>query len=522
MAFSLTGHRGAANTKTTGTTLAMTVSGANIAAGALVIVRAVTDNQGLVNGATTAHSITDSQSNTYTRIAEYTRTSGGAADGVTASIHYSVLTTGLTSGTDTITLTSQNVPSRALGADEFSAGTLGTPAGSGATGNGTTPAASLSGMTSRTWLYIGLAGREYTTADGFTQDTDYSDLTQIGTSGGGPVSNVSGPAGYRIYASSTGDTYDPSYTTAADWACVIAALYESSGAYTLTAAQGSVALSGQAAGLPAARKLSAEYGSFGETGEAASPLAGRLLTADYGALAETGQAAGLLADRLLTAEYGAYTLTGQAVGLIYSGTAKVLTAEYGAFTLTGQAAGLLVARKFSAEYGAFALTGQTAGLIYSGSAKVLTAEYGAFALTGQTAGLVVARKLSAAYETYTLSGQAAGLLFGRKLSAAYETYALTGQATGLLVGRKLVAVYGPFVLSGQATGLVAARLLTASYGSYTLTGIAATLLYSGELPEWLWMFMALVGRVPGAAMAGRAPGEAFTGRAPGEAFTVVE
>ena len=475
MAFSLTGHRGAANTKTTGTTLAMTVSGANIAAGALVIVRAVTDNQGLVNGATTAHSITDSQSNTYTRIAEYTRTSGGAADGVTASIHYSVLTTGLTSGTDTITLTSQNVPSRALGADEFSAGTLGTPAGSGATGNGTTPAASLSGMTSRTWLYIGLAGREYTTADGFTQDTDYSDLTQIGTSGGGPVSNVSGPAGYRIYASSTGDTYDPSYTTAADWACVIAALYESSGAYTLTAAQGSVALSGQAAGLPAARKLSAEYGSFGETGEAASPLAGRLLTADYGALAETGQAAGLLADRLLTAEYGAYTLTGQAVGLIYSGTAKVLTAEYGAF-----------------------------------------------ALTGQTAGLVVARKLSAAYETYTLSGQAAGLLFGRKLSAAYETYALTGQATGLLVGRKLVAVYGPFVLSGQATGLVAARLLTASYGSYTLTGIAATLLYSGELPEWLWMFMALVGRVPGAAMAGRAPGEAFTGRAPGEAFTVVE
>ena len=497
MAFSLTGHRGAANTKTTGTTLAMTVSGANIAAGALVIVRAVTDNQGLVNGATTAHSITDSQSNTYTRIAEYTRTSGGAADGVTASIHYSVLTTGLTSGTDTITLTSQNVPSRALGADEFSAGTLGTPAGSGATGNGTTPAASLSGMTSRTWLYIGLAGREYTTADGFTQDTDYSDLTQIGTSGGGPVSNVSGPAGYRIYASSTGDTYDPSYTTAADWACVIAALYESSGAYTLTAAQGSVALSGQAAGLPAARKLSAEYGSFGETGEAASPLAGRLLTADYGALAETGQAAGLLADRLLTAEYGAYTLTGQAVGLIYSGTAKVLTAEYGAFTLTGQAAGLLVARKFSAEYGAFALTGQTAGL-------------------------VVARKLSAAYETYTLSGQAAGLLFGRKLSAAYETYALTGQATGLLVGRKLVAVYGPFVLSGQATGLVAARLLTASYGSYTLTGIAATLLYSGELPEWLWMFMALVGRVPGAAMAGRAPGEAFTGRAPGEAFTVVE
>jgi hypothetical protein len=71
VAFSFVGERGNANTKTAGTTLAMTVANSNIAAGALVIVRCVTDNGSTGAGASTDHSVSDSQSNTYTRLIEY-------------------------------------------------------------------------------------------------------------------------------------------------------------------------------------------------------------------------------------------------------------------------------------------------------------------------------------------------------------------------------------------------------------------------------------------------------------------
>ncbi|MBI3933485.1 MAG: hypothetical protein HY316_02255, partial [Acidobacteria bacterium] len=85
-----------------------TVATANMAAGSVVVVWSATDNV-FSSGQTTTHSISDSASNSYTRACEYTYSPGGIqADGATISVFYSKLTTGLTSGSSTITLTTSN------------------------------------------------------------------------------------------------------------------------------------------------------------------------------------------------------------------------------------------------------------------------------------------------------------------------------------------------------------------------------------------------------------------------------
>jgi len=231
MAFSYVAHRGNANTKTVGTTLAVTVTG-TIAAGALVIARAVTDNVGASAGDTTSFSVADSQGNIYTRLAEHTQTGGSAVDGVTIGLFYSVLSTALTGSTDTITLTSANVPARAIAVEQFStAGLDGVTAATGATGTDTAPSVTNSGLASKTYLMLGETGWEHYTTDFSAGDADYTAYaTEVfGTAGGGPVANVAAAGGYRV-GTLTGDTFAATLANAADWACVIVGLYEAAGA----------------------------------------------------------------------------------------------------------------------------------------------------------------------------------------------------------------------------------------------------------------------------------------------------
>lgn len=188
------------------------------------------------------------------------------------------------------------------------------------------------------------------------------------------------------------------------------------GAYTLTAAQGSFALTGQAAGLRATRLVSAAQGSFSLSGQSAALKVGRKVTAAQGSFALTGQDAALRATRTVSAAVGSFTLTGQAANLRAT---RLLTAAYGTFTLTGQAANLVKgmpgAYTLTASQGSFALSGQSVGLI---AARHLAAGQGAFALTGQAAGLSVTRRIVAACGSFTLSGQAASLLYSGEVVGA--------------------------------------------------------------------------------------------------------
>lgn len=110
--------------------------------------------------------------------------------------------------------------------------------------------------------------------------------------------------------------------------------------YTLTADAGSFALSGQAAGLLAARRLAGDVGSVALSGQDAGLLAACRIDAGQGDIDVTGQAAGLLAARLLAGAHGVHALSGQDAGLSVGGAGYALTAEAGSFALAGQAGGL--------------------------------------------------------------------------------------------------------------------------------------------------------------------------------------
>lgn len=207
--------------------------------------------------------------------------------------------------------------------------------------------------------------------------------------------------------------------------------------------------------------LTAEQGSYALTGQAANTLYSRSMPADQGSYALTGQAAGLAKGVLLTADQGSYALSGQAANFAL---AYLLAAAQGSYALTGQSANTLYSRLLSAAQGSYALTGQDATLTYApAGAYSMPADQGSYALTGQDAAL----KLSAV------------------LAAAQGSYALTGQAATLTFGKVMAAAQGSYTLSGQAAAFSRTYALSAAFGSYTLSGQVATLTYAGLIAVFL-------------------------------------
>ena len=132
------------------------------------------------------------------------------------------------------------------------------------------------------------------------------------------------------------EAYDHSTTLAPKLQIV----YTAGSTYTLTAAQGSYTLSGQAAALAFGRLLTAAQGSYTLSWQAAVLTydgTTYTMTATQGSHALSGGDAVLTIGRLLTAAQGSYTLSGQALAVA---VARLLTAAQGSYTLTGQAAAL--------------------------------------------------------------------------------------------------------------------------------------------------------------------------------------
>lgn len=159
------------------------------------------------------------------------------------------------------------------------------------------------------------------------------------------------------------------------------------GSYTITAAQGSYALTGQSAALRAARQIAAAQGSYTLTGQAAALRRGLKITAAQGSYALTGNDAGLRHAFNLLAGQGAYVLTGQDATLTYvpaGGGNKVIKPEAGMYALTGQAAALRVDRRTTAAQGSYTLTGQD---ITFKRSYALQAGHGLYVVSGQDAAL---------------------------------------------------------------------------------------------------------------------------------------
>lgn len=235
MAFTSEGSVGTANSKTAGATLAVTVGGA-IAAGQLLAVFVAWDNNNTGTPddgpMSNQHSVIDSIGNIYTTVVSGQERAAGQATGAHGSIHLCRVQTAF-SGGETITArlcTGNNLTAKAMSVWEFSSDTSMvwssydrhfelTP--------GADPQSiSLSSLPSQEYLMLHVLAAEGPNTDAYTWDSDYTEITGDGTTGGTDASNMHVRGGFRI-ATLTSDTVNVSSDTAdRDYWQGLVAIYE--------------------------------------------------------------------------------------------------------------------------------------------------------------------------------------------------------------------------------------------------------------------------------------------------------
>lgn len=225
MTISYVGSAGTNQNKTAGTSIAISVS-TTVSAGDLLIISVGTDNSGTTQGETTSISVSDTQSNSYTRRAEYTKTSGGSGDGATVAIVECIVGTQLTTS-DTITITTANVVAKGVTAEVFSGTSLTYNHYAVTGGTGTSPSTSANGSSGKNCLFVGALSYENKPTN-YTEDTDsWTALGETGPSTGGPASCVAIAGGYKT-TTGAGETHDPTIVSA-DYAHAVVSWYEDSG-----------------------------------------------------------------------------------------------------------------------------------------------------------------------------------------------------------------------------------------------------------------------------------------------------
>lgn len=198
----------------------------NPAADSIVVVVCNSDNPDNAGPAeTTFHTITDDQGNSWTRLMEYQGT-GNANATLTTSVWASKLTSAIT-GNITCTLgSSRAVKNIVMSEFTVAAGNTFSLAGTDRTdGSSGTPSATISGLSSADYLYIGAVGTEGPSGDSFTDDGGFTQNARTGTTGGGAAGNGTLNSSRNISSATTGDTYAPSVTSR-DWVDIIVALEE--------------------------------------------------------------------------------------------------------------------------------------------------------------------------------------------------------------------------------------------------------------------------------------------------------
>jgi len=185
VAFSAVVVRGSAISSASGTTIPLNPS-ANLVVDKIIVVNCVTDNDSVAvsSGSSSRHtSVSDnaaSSTNVWEKIAEYTQTSGTAANGVTISSWICKITTQIAT-TDAITLTiAEAVLEKAISAFETSilAGAVYSVSQVGVGQNAIT--ASVSSLNSREYLLVGHGGAEGTDSTK-TPDANYTERFDLRT-----------------------------------------------------------------------------------------------------------------------------------------------------------------------------------------------------------------------------------------------------------------------------------------------------------------------------------------------------
>lgn len=228
MAISAIGSLGTANDKNSATTDLSINPSRDVPAGRLVVIWVAWDSVFSVldpNNAEGGWWAFDSQGHVYTLIAACTDRQGFLATGAWSGIFVTQTTVALET-TDTITVEGEpgfvgSLVAKSMSVEEFNPGPNArwAQAGNGYTYIQTTaddpPAISGYDMElDREWLELHCLGNEGPDTDSFTWDSDWTQITGDGTTGGSDDSNVCVRGGYRI-ATETTASVDVSNTTAA-------------------------------------------------------------------------------------------------------------------------------------------------------------------------------------------------------------------------------------------------------------------------------------------------------------------
>lgn len=209
--------------ETAATTLSCTLATANIEAGNVAFVACAGDNVTTSDGNSNDHLIVSDSagSNTWIKAYEFTEGTGGAAGGATISLHYSKLTTQLTSGSSTITCNyGSSLVDRAIHlVQEFTIGAgsvvsiAGTPQG-GASNGGDAGNLTISGLTSGEYLFVRAIATESNAATsisthttGYSPPDDPADACN-NTATGGEATDMGACSEWRIFTG-TGDSSNP-------------------------------------------------------------------------------------------------------------------------------------------------------------------------------------------------------------------------------------------------------------------------------------------------------------------------
>lgn len=235
MTIALRSAHGTAQNKTAATSHTFAVATASVLVGDAAMFGCAADNLATVDGNSNTHtSVTDTGGNVWEKIYEQTNTVGGAAgDGITASLWLCRNVTGqitITTGSITVNF-SGSVTAKTSGLISWSkaAGTeLQSVAVNGANQDASTngPTTVISGLSSAHTLFFNVDAFESTqTSFGLTQDTDYNNQWNNGTTGSTQQTNAKLVGASRI-ATLTGDTHLATSSLTNDSAGILAAFRE--------------------------------------------------------------------------------------------------------------------------------------------------------------------------------------------------------------------------------------------------------------------------------------------------------
>lgn len=218
MAVAFVADVGGANNKTSGTTLATTVT-SNVAVGTLLMVFVSADN---LSATTPTFTFSDSAGNTYTTLVQKA-TNATAASGIAGAIGATLVSAPLTGGSSTVTVTlSGAVTAKISEVLTFSgASTVGRVAAVSASGASTAPTVT-TGSASSGDLVVGLITYEdsslLSAADADTTGGSWSTVVNaITAGGGGAATNAAISVQYKVVNAAGAQTFNNTLATSTDW-----------------------------------------------------------------------------------------------------------------------------------------------------------------------------------------------------------------------------------------------------------------------------------------------------------------